>query len=732
MDIFTLSGKFILEGKEALLGGLDQVDKKAGSASLSLGKMAAAIGLGGGAIVLAKKGFDLFVDSLKEGIEFIQDTINEAGQQESALVRLNAILKATNQYTEENSEALIENSKALQDKTIYTDEEVLAAEAQLAIYKLTKDEMIEATSVIADMAAAMDTDLGSAASMAGKAMEGIVTPLRRYGIILDEERYKTEGASYVLEVLRSRFQGVAEEAANTSEGLKKQIGNQLGELKETIGGAFLPTLKTLMDGFLHGTPIVNDFGEEIGRTKSPLSNLQDFAGKAAEKIKSFLDKLSSADWSSAVEGLKLIGRTLSALITGNSSFEMTDQKAQDFADTLAEITKTVAGFTNAVNMTSQALVILYKVWDLITMGGPIGIFREGVEQLTYSIQGNKDAIIANIQEQINLDSKFQDISDSLVRLVETGENFGKTTDQSSDSLNNNAQAADTATQALDENSQAQENNAEATEKDTQAINNERDAFNSLIDTLFDSITSYNDFQEANWAVEEAQKALTEAIKQYGKGSKEAEQAQNDLDRANITAIETAFKLSTAIGATTEEQEEARNKAIELGFEYINTGQISEEAFIKMASQFGLSVEDIIGNAKAMGIKLDEATISRIVTVGMNTEGVEAGVRGVWKTIAGLPIFIDIPVYIGKNANNLAGLVNAPGVAEGGLVTSPGSVLVGEYGPELLNLPTGAKVTPLEKANNGKSPIINIYPQWNQEFTDQTVLRLIRQELGKVS
>ncbi|MDO7786098.1 hypothetical protein [Desulforamulus aquiferis] len=38
----------------------------------------------------------------------------------------------------------------------------------------------------------------------------------------------------------------------------------------------------------------------------------------------------------------------------------------------------------------------------------------------------------------------------------------------------------------------------------------------------------------------------------------------------------------------------------------------------------------------------------------------------------------------------------PGLAKGGTITAPGTVLVGEEGPELLSLPRGAQVTPLNK------------------------------------
>lgn len=49
----------------------------------------------------------------------------------------------------------------------------------------------------------------------------------------------------------------------------------------------------------------------------------------------------------------------------------------------------------------------------------------------------------------------------------------------------------------------------------------------------------------------------------------------------------------------------------------------------------------------------------------------------------------------------------PMLANGGTITQPGAAIVGEEGPEFLNLPRGAKVTPLDKAGGG-GVVVNIY------------------------
>ncbi|MCI1211005.1 MAG: hypothetical protein LKF93_04090 [Bifidobacterium tibiigranuli] len=54
----------------------------------------------------------------------------------------------------------------------------------------------------------------------------------------------------------------------------------------------------------------------------------------------------------------------------------------------------------------------------------------------------------------------------------------------------------------------------------------------------------------------------------------------------------------------------------------------------------------------------------------------------------------------------------PMLAKGGTITSPGLVMVGERGPEVLSLPTGARVTPLQSGGTGGSrsysPTYNLY------------------------
>ena len=64
------------------------------------------------------------------------------------------------------------------------------------------------------------------------------------------------------------------------------------------------------------------------------------------------------------------------------------------------------------------------------------------------------------------------------------------------------------------------------------------------------------------------------------------------------------------------------------------------------------------------------------------------------------------------------------LADGGVIRRPGTVLVGERGPELLNLGRGASVDPLPKGGRGNQNTfhITIYANHAEEGLAETVRR----------
>lgn len=85
---------------------------------------------------------------------------------------------------------------------------------------------------VANLAAAKNLDFKTAAQLVGRAMVGQTGTLSRYGIVVQE------GAD-VMEVLRSRFAGMAANETRTLEGKVAQLSNGWADFKEAVGNAII-------------------------------------------------------------------------------------------------------------------------------------------------------------------------------------------------------------------------------------------------------------------------------------------------------------------------------------------------------------------------------------------------------------------------------------------------------------------------------------------------------------
>ena len=101
----------------------------------------------------------------------------------------------------------------------------------------------------------------------------------------------------------------------------------------------------------------------------------------------------------------------------------------------------------------------------------------------------------------------------------------------------------------------------------------------------------------------------------------------------------------------------------------------------------------------------------LIISGLNffIKGYESMLNNVISAINSIPD-IEAPDWLGGGEFGIPDLkkvtfAKIPGLAEGGSITKAGTVMVGEQGPEFLNLPRGAEVVPLDKQQ--QSVVINI-------------------------
>src|SRR3990167_1354555 len=165
--------------------------------------------------------------------------IHSYREQEEATNSLNRSLINQGIYSKNLSDDYHKMASSLQRVTTFTDEAIVAAEAQLQQYlgqtKITK-ELLMAT---LDLAAAKKIDLNGAAEMVGKTIGTNVNTLRRQGITVDENALKSTKLAEVVLQLNARNGGQAKAQA---EGLGSlvQMKNAIGDVFELLGEKLAP------------------------------------------------------------------------------------------------------------------------------------------------------------------------------------------------------------------------------------------------------------------------------------------------------------------------------------------------------------------------------------------------------------------------------------------------------------------------------------------------------------
>lgn len=233
--------------------------------------------------------------------------------------------------------------------------------------------------------------------------------------------------------------------------------------------------------------------------------------------------------------------------------------------------------------------------------------------------------------------------------------------------------------AQGQSQEATEENTEAIEEQTQSVNDLRSAFDNLIDVLFDEIDVDNRLQEAKWKVADIQKELNQLVKDGKEDTREYEEKVNELDAANKEVISSLYGVYTNVEKTKDEQEAAKIEALEYGLQLINTGKWGVDAFITMASQFGLTSADIIRYANEADIALTTAMRLRLLEIDISD--VAPKVAQVKNSLDSIPEkttkWIEIvTTNIGSTANSvnraMGGII---GMASGGIVPKAASGMI---------------------------------------------------------
>lgn len=163
--------------------------------------------------------------------------VNIAAAQDKAEVSFKQAAITVGKYSKEFFDAAVKNAEALQRLTGAGDEAILEGQKFLITYKqISNDLLPRATRAMLDYAQFTGKAVPESAKAIGKASMGMTGELRRVGIQIDENVYKTEGFIGVLKQLEAQIGGQAEAFRTSIEGQWVAYKNAVDEAKEALGG----------------------------------------------------------------------------------------------------------------------------------------------------------------------------------------------------------------------------------------------------------------------------------------------------------------------------------------------------------------------------------------------------------------------------------------------------------------------------------------------------------------
>lgn len=176
-------------------------------------------------------------------VAYMRRAADAAAQQEAAESRLAAAFAATGQGSQQNADSIARYAGELQRLTGAGDEQIVNAAAILASFKMNEDQVRQFLPRILDLQQGMQKlgkeaiPMEQLAVMLGKTFADprLVTSLRRFGVVIDQNDVATRGYIAVLEGLDRSFGGQAAARMKTYAGQMDALSNAISDVHEAIG-----------------------------------------------------------------------------------------------------------------------------------------------------------------------------------------------------------------------------------------------------------------------------------------------------------------------------------------------------------------------------------------------------------------------------------------------------------------------------------------------------------------
>lgn len=265
----------------------------------------------------------------------VVEGIKAAEEAEEAVNQLSVAFALAGQDASKATKGFVEFAEALQNTTKFSDDAIIQGAALLeSLARLDSEGLQTATKAAVDLSAALNIDLDTAIRAVGKAANGNITTLQRYGIEIQKGNTDAETFANTLAVLNARFGGAAEAQVNTFAGSIARLSNIFNNLQESVGGAvvsnqsIINVIKTLGDEFQRLSDYVQNNEEEVRgwvndglifalnaielslKALRALAQAVDFTGNSFKNVTTVISGVGALITTTFTDGLRAAGGVL--------------------------------------------------------------------------------------------------------------------------------------------------------------------------------------------------------------------------------------------------------------------------------------------------------------------------------------------------------------------------------------------------------------------------------------
>lgn len=287
-----------------------------------------------------KASFDMVIGTVRRLYSSSQEFISAYQTQIESEAKLESAMRNNTGASDEQIQSVKDLASQMQKLGVVGDEVQLAGAQKIATFTKEADSIKSIMPVMNDLIAqqygynASTEGAVNVATLLGKTMQGQTGALKRYGYSFtkaqeDILKYGTEAqkVAVITEVVGSKVNGVNSALANTPTGKMKQLSNDVGDLKETLGNMITNILAPIAGWLDKIVKKANDFFSSVNAQIKELLGVEQETVSGAG-IADITD--DAADASEAVDGVTDAVNTLKKTIAGFDQLNiLSDDKKQD-------------------------------------------------------------------------------------------------------------------------------------------------------------------------------------------------------------------------------------------------------------------------------------------------------------------------------------------------------------------------------------------------------------------